>query len=224
MLINSTDLKEFFPFTDNISERMIRTHIKDAEIIDLTPVFSDALIAAMNAAIVPPVAAWNRNTAYTVGAVVMWQDEFYKATANSTGSQPDQSVSDWAECDLLNFWNDYIKPLMASLSMKRYTLWAGANYTQFGIRQNNDETSVEISSARRAELAADIERKCNYYQQAALKFLASVNNELDGVTYANDANDVTNQRPKFSIHVPSLRRRGLKFDCPNDYCDDIYQF
>lgn len=224
MLINNTDIKNFYPFTDNISERMIKTHIKDAEIIDLPPLFSDALLAAIKAAIVPPVAAWNRNTAYTIGAVVMWQDEFYKATTNNSNAQPDTSVSDWAECDLLNFWNDYIKPLAASLTMKRYTLWAGANYTQFGIRQNNDETSTEISSQRRAELSADIERKCNYYQQAAFKYLASVNNELDGVTYPQDTNDVTNQRPSFSIHVPSLRRKGLKFDCPKDYCDDIYQF
>jgi hypothetical protein len=224
MLINSTDLKEWFPFSDNISERMVKTHIRDAQDIDLPPLFSDLLIANIKAEISPAVAAWNRNTTYAVGNIVEWQGEYFKATAINTNDQPDVSVNDWAECDLLNFWNDYIKPLMCALTMKRYTLWAGANYTQFGIRQNNDETSTEITTARRAELLQDIERKVNYYQMNAIKYLASVNNELDGVVYDLDNNDVVNPRPTFTIHVPSVHPLNKRRICPDDYGDNIYQF
>jgi hypothetical protein len=219
MLINKTDIKKYYPFTDNIADANINPHIRDAEDIDLVPLFSDSLITAIQAATIPAVLSWNRNTTYAIGNVVLWQDAYYKATAISTNSEPPSG--NWEDCELLNYWNEYIKPLMCAYTIKRFTLWTGANYTQFGIRQNNDETSTEVSGQRRAELLADLNNKVNYYQMKALKRLASVRNTLDGVVYSLDSDDICNPRPSFVISVPSFRRFPNSI---NNNCDNYDHF
>jgi hypothetical protein len=60
---------------------------------------------------------------------------------------------------LTALFNEYIKPFLVLGSYYRFLLWHGANVSQYGIRQNNEDTSSEVSDKRRAELMGDVQSK-----------------------------------------------------------------
>jgi len=93
---------------------------------------------------------------------------FYTAITGTPGSE------------LTTFLNDYVKPYLICGSYEKFLLWHGRNVAQFGLRENQEDTSTPISDKARGELIADVRRKTNVY-------LASMNDRLNDVSYTFDS-------------------------------------
>lgn len=95
--------------------------------------------------------------------------------------------------------NDYVKPYLISGSYEKFLLWHGRNVSQYGLRENNEDTSVGISDKARAELMADIRRKTNIYQAEMLNQIKEANYTFDGVTYNFNSCEVSKAKPQMRI-------------------------
>lgn len=84
---------------------------------------------------------------------------------------------------LTTLFNEYIKPFLVLGAYYRFLLWHGANVSQYGIRQNNEDTSTEVSDKRRAELMGDVQSKKNAYLNKLKDKLFNDNFTYDSVTY-----------------------------------------
>jgi len=100
----------------------------------------------------------------------------------------------------------------------RFLLWHGANVTQFGTRQINEETSVEISDKRRGELLAEVRNEINVYLSRLNKNFNSVKGIFDGVTYAIDCGDNTKSTRGFNVWgVGEKKPKNKCCDGDSDY-------
>ena len=112
----------------------------------------------------------------------------------------------------MTFWSEYVKPYFMCCAYYRFLTWHGANVTQFGSRQINEDTSAEISDKRRGELMADISGKRDIFYARLSKRFNEANQSFDGVTYSFDAYD--NQELNKGIGIWGLRKRTSK-RCPD---------
>ena len=85
--------------------------------------------------------------------------------------------------ELQAFLNSYIKPYLVCGSYEKFLLWQGRNVSQFGLRINNEESSVDVGDKARGELMADIRRKTNVYLNIMKRELYKANYTFDGVVY-----------------------------------------
>ena len=112
---------------------------------------------------------------------------FYNAITGTPGTE------------LTAFLNDYVKAYLICGAYEKFLLWHGRNVAQFGLRENQEDTSTPISDKARAELIADVRRKTNVY-------LASMNDRLndllytfDGVVYDFTSCEVSKSKPKIGM-------------------------
>ncbi len=108
---------------------------------------------------------------------------FYNDLIGSLTSRPELSA----------FLDTYIKPYLICGAYEKFLLWHGTNINQYGLRQNNEDTSDEISDKRRAEIMADIRSKANAYLSIMQKQLKEDNYTFDGVYY-NFCDNPTKQK------------------------------
>lgn len=85
--------------------------------------------------------------------------------------------------ELETFRVSYVVPLLVCFAYKRFLLWQGRNVTQYGIRQINEDTSVEVSDKARGELIDDIKSKINVYLTRFYNALKDADYTFDGVAY-----------------------------------------
>lgn len=85
--------------------------------------------------------------------------------------------------ELQSFLDTYIKPYLILGAYAKFLLWHGNNISQFGIRNNNEDTSTEVSDKRKGELIADVEHRANKYLAIMNRELFLANYTLDGVVY-----------------------------------------
>lgn len=85
--------------------------------------------------------------------------------------------------ELQSFLDEYIKPYLIYGTYEKFLLWHGRNVSQFGLRQNNEDTSEAISDKARGELMADARGQANIYLNKMNRQLLKVNHKFDSVTY-----------------------------------------
>lgn len=88
--------------------------------------------------------------------------------------------------ELETFRVNYVVPLLVCFAYKRFLLWQGRSVTQYGIRQINEDTSVEISDKARGELIDDIKSKINVYLTRFYNALKDADYTFDGIQYDFD--------------------------------------
>lgn len=189
--LNKEDFGKYVQLTVNLESRLIDPHISDAYLFDVVPVLSDTMMDAIKAVLDINPIQWSKNTTYAVGDKVFYDGVYYSCAVVNTDSLPTSSNTNWEQIDLMTFWLEYVKPYFVLSAYSRFLLWHGANITQFGTRQINEDTSTEISDKRRGELMADIRNKINTYLSRLNKKFSSVNGVFDGVTYTVDCEDNT---------------------------------
>lgn len=204
-LINKDDLSTYVQFSANYFAEQTNFHIKDAQQIDLQPLMPTGLIDAITALIKTTPKAYDRNKTYAEGDICFTYEAevktYYKALQSTTEKPPS---SDWVEHELLNFWQQYVKPLMAVYTFKRVTVEAGIHVAQGGFREHLDPTSTEISSTRRAEMLGQNDTRIGYYKQALENKLKDVDNTFDGVQYTT--NDCKTGRGRTRIIAVGAKR------------------
>lgn len=108
-LINKDDLSLYVQFSANYFAEQTNFHIKDAQQIDLQPLMPTGLIDAITALIKTNPKAYDRNKTYAEGDICFTYEAevktYYKALQSTTEKPPS---SDWAEHELLNFWQQYV--------------------------------------------------------------------------------------------------------------------
>jgi hypothetical protein len=183
LLINKHDFSTHVQFTANIDERLVNFHISDAQTFDLANALPNELIQKLKDYTEQNPDSWNRTTPYAVNHVVKHEDVYYKAVATSTGSKPSSANTNWKEVEAMSFFINFVKPFLVCAAYYRFLNWHGANVTQFGIRQINEDTSNEVSEGRRGELMADINNKKQHYLSLMLKRFSDVAYTFDEVKY-----------------------------------------
>jgi hypothetical protein len=84
---------------------------------------------------------------------------------------------------LQSFLDTYIKPYLICGAYEKFLLWHGNNVSQFGIRNNIEDTSQQVSDKTKGELLADIKRKTNAYLSIMTRELYRSNYTFDGIVY-----------------------------------------
>lgn len=113
--------------------------------------------------------------------------------------------------ELETFRIGYVVPLLVCFAYKRFLLWQGRSITQYGIRQINEDTSVEVSDKARGELIDDIKSKINVYLTRFYNRLKEVDYTFDGVQYDFD----------ICARKQIIKVRGVKgFNKPKNYYND----
>lgn len=100
-------------------------------------------------------------------------EDFYNDLIGSLTSRP----------ELSDFLNNYIKPFLISVTYERFLLWHGNNINQFGIGQNLEDTSQQISTSNRSGLINDVKSDSNAFLSLMNKGLKDAEYTFDGVVY-----------------------------------------
>lgn len=99
--------------------------------------------------------------------------DFYNDLLGSLTSRP----------ELSDFLENYIKPFLISITYEKFLLWHGNNINQYGIRNNIEDTSTQISTTNRAELINDVKSDSNAFLSLMNKQLNDLSYTFDGVIY-----------------------------------------
>lgn len=105
--------------------------------------------------------------------------------------------------ELQIFLDTYVKPYLILGAYDKFLLWHGRNVNQYGLRENNEDTSNPISDKARAELMADIRRKANVCLLDMNKHLNDVSYTFDGVVYDFNSCNVSQSRTSIGIRQVS---------------------
>lgn len=214
--ITKADFPDYAQMTSNIEDRFITNAVNDAYNFDTLPVLPDAMLANI-IAYLTAATTWSAVTAYVVGNKVVSDGRYYTCLINNTNSIPTSSNANWNETALMAFYVDYIKPYIVMSAYSRFLLWHGANVTQFGLRQINEESSQQITDKWRGELLQDIKAKINIYLSNLNKRFNDVSGAFDGTTYTIDAGDNTEPTRTgaqiWGVGFPNKKR----VKCPDEY-------
>jgi hypothetical protein len=209
-LITKQQIAAYEVLSENIDDDLINPHILDAQQFDTIPVMPDALLRAIEVQILSKIQQWNKNKNYTIGDAVWYGNErrFYKATSANSNSLPPSG--DWANFELMNFYETYLVPFLAYSFYYRFFAYHGINVTQYGTREMVEETSREITDRRRADKLGDLRNKISMVTIKMSKALSSVNNTFDGVAYPFDSGESTRLKPKVQIFQLGGRHKTSK--------------
>lgn len=125
---------------------------------------------------------------------------FYTAITGTPGSE------------LTTFLNDYVKPYLICGSYEKFLLWHGRNVAQFGLRENQEDTSTPISDKARAELIADVRRKTNVYLASMNDRLNDVSYTFDGVAYDFNTCNTSKSKPKIGMRQVGRNKLNMYWD------------
>lgn len=215
--LNKEDFGKYVQLTVNLESRLIDPIINKTYLFDVVPVVSDAMMDAIKAVLDINPIQWSKNTTYVAGDKVFSDSIYYICVTGNTDSLPTSSNTNWAEIQLMTFWLNYVKPYFILSAYGRFLFWHGANITQFGIRQNNEDSSVEITPERKAELLAETRNEVNIFLSRLNKKFSSVNGVFDGVTYTVDCGD--NTTPTRGANIWGVGALGKT---KNKCCEDGY--
>ena len=123
--------------------------------------------------------------------------------------------------ELTDLFNNYIKPFLVVSAYYKFILWHGKNISQYGIRQNTEDTSEEISDKSRAELMADVQAKKNVYLSRLKDTMFDDDYTYDNVVYDfyNDC-DKKELQPQLNIRILGGKKHIKKGRGFNGYPQD----
>lgn len=181
--ITKEDFQPYAQVTKNIEDRFIELAVNKAYNLDILPVLNDTMLDNIVTVLAINPIQWSRQTAYVLNDKVFSDGIYYRCLIANTDSIPVAGNTNWTEIELMTFWTDYIKPYFILSAYARFLLWHGANITQYGTRQNNEDTSVEITDKRRGELLAETKEMINVYLSNLNKQFDSVGGTFDSTNY-----------------------------------------
>jgi hypothetical protein len=203
-LINKTDFLPFVNIGNNVKDELINSHIDDAERFDVLVELPSTMILDIQSQFIEPIRAWSRTATYNQNDLVRHEEQYsyyWKSTSASpqSGNEPTGSSPVWQKVQLLNFFENYIKPFWVCKAASRFLLWHGRNVTQFGLRNMLDDTSEAISDKARGELIDDIDRKAAHYKTQINLYLKQVEYTFDGTVYEKNEYTKDNRKGAFKI-------------------------
>lgn len=206
MVIKKINLKEVFPITLNIEDSKLNPHIADAEKYDLLPYIGQTLLTALR--LVSDdystwEGEWNGTDNYTTGQKVIHGNQVWEAAQNNTNQEPSSSnTANWTLLELESFWYAHVKIYVAFNALSRYSVYAGKNFTQFGVVKPFEPTSQPADPREVAAIIKDLENKMNIEFTLMSNALEDANWEFDGTTYTQPVEAPSPKRmKKFGINA-----------------------
>ena len=120
--------------------------------------------------------------------------------------------------ELQDFLDNYIKPYLICGAYEKFLLWHGNNISQFGIRNNTEDTSTEVTDKVKGELLADVRRRTNSYLAIMNRELFLNNYKFDNIQYTfyDDAYKSRSKRNIGMFQVGKLKNNNNNVDnCTN---------
>jgi hypothetical protein len=193
------DYRQYVDASLNLPTLSLQQPAQDAYIFDVLTILPDQMLTDIKA-IIDAATAYNNATAYTTGQKVVYNYAYYQSISGSTGVLPTDATK-WTPVrpQLMDAWQNSIKPFMVYSAYYRFLNWHGANVTQFGVRQNQEPTSNEITDKRRGELMADINSKKNVYQLRLNRAMSDASYTFDTIVYSLDVLDSPNPGRRVKI-------------------------
>lgn len=189
MIVQKLDFSTWVDFTQNIEANKIDPYILSIDTIEILPVLGDTLHAAILLISDTNPIAWDVATTYAADDYVSYENVLYKALQATTGDVPTDLAPDWEVSPLGTFWLNYVKPWAVYEIASDFYLWHGINTTQFGLRENYEETSTSVSGDVRAALIHSIKNKAKVFKAKMLNYLCDEDWTIDGTVYTIDCTD-----------------------------------
>lgn len=183
-LINKSDFSEFVAIPSVVSDDRMNMHILDAEKFDVANSLPSGMLDAIKAYFTQPIEKWSRTRTYASGSYVLHNGVYYVSESSNAGNEPASGSAYWTAIALLTLWLSYIKPFWICKASTRFLLWHGRNITQYGLRNNIEDTSEALSDKARAELINDLESKATHYHTQLRKTMSDANYTYDGTVYS----------------------------------------
>lgn len=219
------DFKGYFKLTDNVPDGDIDIAVNDAYNFEILNTLPDALMEDIKEVLLINPIQWNKSKTYAVGDKIFYDGVYYRALQINTDSEPSSSNTDWAEIQLMSFWTDYVKPYFRACAYYNFLNWHGANVTQYGLRQNQEDTSQEVSDKRKGELMASVAGKKDSYLARLTKRFDDMANTFDGTQYQYDSGDTRELNQGVRIWGVGKTQKKFKDEfrrcCPEDYNNSI---
>ena len=118
-----------------------------------------------------------------------------------------------ARPELQSFLDTYIKPYLITGAYSKFLLWHGNNVSQYGIRNNSEDTSNEVSDRRKSELIADVDHRNNQYLAIMNRELFIAEYTFDGVEYTFfDDPYKTKSKRKFTMFQVGKKKNNYNVD------------
>jgi hypothetical protein len=178
-MITKEQIGKYVNLSQNIDDLDVKSIIYDAITFDTVSVLPENLLTAIKN--VGNVEQWNLRKAYVIGDIILYNEKYYTAIANNTGSKPPSS--DWEDNELMNFYLEYLVPFIALSFNYRFLASHGAKITQSGITQHIGADFQPVSDKFRGEMLGDARNKTNIVTAKMSKKLEDVDYTFDGVAY-----------------------------------------
>jgi len=195
--ISLSDVVEMFNISPNTEPKYVNTHIQYAQDFDFKAVFALPFYTAINDSFKAYKGVWITTANYVVGDIILDGGVYYKAIANNVGSQPPSA--NWQTCELLNFFNQYIKDWLSGVTMVRYMPYYGTHATQWGFEQYGQEGFQAVSDKRLAEILNAVKSTKNAFESTMIIAFNEAKGTFDGVKYELVSCGKTTNRQGFSI-------------------------
>lgn len=120
---------------------------------------------------------YHRDKAETLDFKPLVSDAFWTAINTSSPSPG---------TELLDFMDEYIKPLVIHFTMLRFLVEAGRNITQFGVIVPSEPTSQPVQNSDRADIRNLYKSDLQVYLKRFYSRLKEVEYKFDGTEYDFD--------------------------------------
>lgn len=206
MIVRKADFSEFVEFTQNIPDNKINPHINTTQVKLIRPVLGQTLYTAVLAVGDASPVEWAAGTAFSAAGLYAYKDNvMYVSLQATTGDDPATSPLYWSSNPIGTFWLVYVKPWAVFECFAKFLLWHGKNITQFGIRIQTDDTSIQVTGSERADLIDDVNTSAGTYKSLMLNYLCDVEWTIDSVVYTVDCTDFKDE-PSFSIRPGGTKK------------------
>jgi hypothetical protein len=148
LLLTKLDFPPFWPLSQNVADALVNPYILKAQTFDVRP-----LLRAVE------WEGFERHLPATTGLEEFVGVEF--EPAEFLAAPP---LSDWDDPKLAALWAGFVRPLLVTEAFRRLLLWHGTHVTPNGLETMQDVNHLPISTARRAELKADVEAERELYR------------------------------------------------------------
>lgn len=204
MIVIKELISKWCQFTVNIKDRMIDTHIRDAEENKIKPVLGDKLYTAVRSISDTTPTLWESTVTYSVGQYAYEEVDGVVSVYKAIQAGVNHALTDtnyWEPSPLGNFWFNYALPWAVFESMRIFSAFHGVNFTQSGVRINTSNTDFPADGSIRAGITAHYKETATAKRKLLENFLCDNNWIIAGVDYTTNCDVYKHTAPSYGIRA-----------------------
>lgn len=219
--VSLADVLQLFPISRNTNEQKFKQAVALQMATAVVNQLPSSMYAAIDALLRDNLAQYQADTTYNVGAIVYYNDAYYKAIEATAANLP-TDTDYWQVHELLTFFQQYVKNWVCALAWAGYLPMHGRNVTEWGIEQQAQEGFQSVDSKARAELICDANKWVEVYYRKMDVALNDANYTFDGTKYGTTSPCGTTDRNRNSFSNIGAGSRRFNNRNDNRYGYDRY--